>query len=376
MRKILVFLLILTNLTLLYIAYQLLTPLISAGNAALIIDTSEIHAVVSMNGKVVGTTPYKADKLRPGDYNLKLTADLEASDSAIATASGKLKIYKASWENSVTLTPGTQTVINRTFGPSAIFSAGEVLTLEGGSGLNIVTNPSEADISLDSKSAVKSPLTTADTGTHVVKINKDGYFGRELTVNIPTNFKLKIMVDLALNPLTPLSEIDKHDKIKLLDLSSSSSQLLANSQNWSDGVFFYNSKLASPSAHLDLLIDSKGATYSATLKGWEAKIKETQVGNIGYLGKKDEPLTTEAKKVWDSLTLFLTGTPSGTQVQISTTPTGFLNVRSEASLSASIISKITPGEKFLLLEEKTSWYHIKLPDGKDGWISSQYAKKL
>ena len=63
------------------------------------------------------------------------------------------------------------------------------------------------------------------------------------------------------------------------------------------------------------------------------------------------------------------------QVEILATPTGTLNVRSSPSTSSPIITKVSPGEKYQLLEESPGWFKIKLSD-KEGWISSQYAKKL
>lgn len=62
-------------------------------------------------------------------------------------------------------------------------------------------------------------------------------------------------------------------------------------------------------------------------------------------------------------------------VVILETPTGFLNVRSDAAVSSTLITTVTPGEKYELQEEKTDWFKIKLKDGKVGWISSQYARK-
>ena len=63
------------------------------------------------------------------------------------------------------------------------------------------------------------------------------------------------------------------------------------------------------------------------------------------------------------------------KVLILDTPTGFLRVRSSASLGGAEIAQIKPGESYELLSEKTSWYEIKLKNGKTGWISSQYARK-
>lgn len=65
-----------------------------------------------------------------------------------------------------------------------------------------------------------------------------------------------------------------------------------------------------------------------------------------------------------------------TKVSILTTPTGFLRVRGEASISSTEITRVKPGESYDLLEEKTGWYKIKIDDKTTGWISSQYAKKI
>lgn len=65
------------------------------------------------------------------------------------------------------------------------------------------------------------------------------------------------------------------------------------------------------------------------------------------------------------------------KVLILNTPTGFLRVRENNSISSSEISQIKPGESYELISEKEGWFEIKLgsPSGKLGWISSQYAIK-
>ncbi|MEX2012868.1 MAG: PEGA domain-containing protein, partial [Candidatus Levyibacteriota bacterium] len=67
--------------------------------------------------------------------------------------------------------------------------------------------------------------------------------------------------------------------------------------------------------------------------------------------------------------------PSVATVLILNTPTGFLNVRSAASLSGLILEQVNPGDSFELVSEQTGWYQIKLTSGEMGWISSQYASK-
>jgi hypothetical protein len=69
--------------------------------------------------------------------------------------------------------------------------------------------------------------------------------------------------------------------------------------------------------------------------------------------------------------------PTTTQakVLILDTPTGFLRVRSGSSLNATQITTVNPGETFALISEQPGWYEIKLTDGTNGWISSEYAQK-
>ncbi|TSC85274.1 MAG: Uncharacterized protein G01um101416_980 [Microgenomates group bacterium Gr01-1014_16] len=72
------------------------------------------------------------------------------------------------------------------------------------------------------------------------------------------------------------------------------------------------------------------------------------------------------------------------EVTILDTPTGFLRVRQGPSTSASESGRIKPGETYPLLKTEGDWFLIQielpatssgLPAGRQGWISSQYAKK-
>ena len=63
------------------------------------------------------------------------------------------------------------------------------------------------------------------------------------------------------------------------------------------------------------------------------------------------------------------------KIVILNTPTGFLRVREEGSISSLEIGRVLPAEVYELLDEKDGWFKIKLKDDKIGWISAQYAKK-
>lgn len=62
-------------------------------------------------------------------------------------------------------------------------------------------------------------------------------------------------------------------------------------------------------------------------------------------------------------------------VSILETPTGWLRVREEPTLSGSESARVNPGQRFELVEEQTGWFKIKIQGQKEGWISSEYAKK-
>ena len=64
--------------------------------------------------------------------------------------------------------------------------------------------------------------------------------------------------------------------------------------------------------------------------------------------------------------------PFVTKLKITATPTGWLNVRSEANSAATISGKVYPGEEYSYDEKTTGWYHIQLSDGKSGWVSDRY----
>ncbi|MEX2007286.1 MAG: PEGA domain-containing protein, partial [Candidatus Levyibacteriota bacterium] len=96
--------------------------------------------------------------------------------------------------------------------------------------------------------------------------------------------------------------------------------------------------------------------------------KGYKLSSIVYLGISDE-IASPSAVASPAAAL------SVARVLILATPTGFLNVRSTASLSGAILERVNPGDSFELVSETTGWYEIKLDSGDTGWISSQYASK-
>lgn len=74
-----------------------------------------------------------------------------------------------------------------------------------------------------------------------------------------------------------------------------------------------------------------------------------------------------------------------TYILIHDTPTGYLRVRSAPGTDGEEIHQVSPGEKYLFLDEDpdTGWYKIQLqppapglPEGLVGWVSNDYSEKI
>lgn len=62
-------------------------------------------------------------------------------------------------------------------------------------------------------------------------------------------------------------------------------------------------------------------------------------------------------------------------VEILDTPTGWLKVREDATVTSNELAKVNPGDRFSYRESSaTGWYEIEYTSGKWGFVSSQYAK--
>jgi hypothetical protein len=76
---------------------------------------------------------------------------------------------------------------------------------------------------------------------------------------------------------------------------------------------------------------------------------------------------------------------SKTYVQILTTPTGTLRMRTKPGVAGEEIAELKVGSKYVYLstDGATGWYEIQyqdpapgLPNGITGWVSNQYSKKI
>lgn len=84
----------------------------------------------------------------------------------------------------------------------------------------------------------------------------------------------------------------------------------------------------------------------------------------------DNESTPSATKSKDTKTEVKPG-----NVVIKDTPTGWLRVRKDASLTGEELAKVNSGDSFKKLESKTGWVKIEYEAGKTGWVSAQYVQE-
>lgn len=71
-----------------------------------------------------------------------------------------------------------------------------------------------------------------------------------------------------------------------------------------------------------------------------------------------------------------TPTPKVVGIVVLETPTDFLRVREAGTFGAREIAQIRPGETYVYIGEERGWTNIKLTDGQEGWVSSEYVRKV
>lgn len=185
MKKVLIWTLVLISLAAILIRYSnQLTEVIlgKSVKSGISIQSSPSGASVFLDTKEVGQTPYEDKNLENKQYLIKLEKE------------------GASWQGRVKLKPGTVTIINRDLAKEEASSSGEILTLDKGRGITVVSNPSEGEVEIDAKLYGKTPITiNLPSGEHTIVISHGNYLKRSIRANLPDNFNLTVTVDLGLS---------------------------------------------------------------------------------------------------------------------------------------------------------------------------------
>lgn len=185
MKKILIWLLILLSIVVLLIRYsskigEVLLNVKQRGGISIL--STPTDATVYLDDKQVGKTPFEDKNLDIKKYTVKIE-----KDSGV-------------WQGIVRLIPQTMLIINRDLASEQASSSGEILTLDKGRGITVVSNPSDTEVEIDGKSYGKTPLSVnIQSGEHTILLSHPNYLKRSIKAVLPAGFNLTVTVDLALS---------------------------------------------------------------------------------------------------------------------------------------------------------------------------------
>ena len=162
----------------------------SRKKAALNVTTTP-KATIFLDGEHLGQTPYYNEKLKSGEYVLKIVP--ESSGQALTP-----------WEGRVNLSPGILTVVNRELGLTQELSSGEILSFEPladkkAASISIVTTPDGAVVNLDGEPRGFAPLSidNISEGEHILVVNSPGYQEKSIKAKTVKGNKLIASIQLA-----------------------------------------------------------------------------------------------------------------------------------------------------------------------------------
>ncbi len=158
--------------------------------SALSVNTTP-KATVFLDGEHLGQTPYYNEKLKSGEYVLKIVP--ESSGQALNP-----------WEGRVTLSPSILTVVNRELSLTPDSSSGEILSFEpladkNAVSVSVVTSPDGAVVNLDGEPKGFAPLSidNISEGEHILVISSPGYTEKSIKAKTVKGNKLIASVQLA-----------------------------------------------------------------------------------------------------------------------------------------------------------------------------------
>lgn len=283
-------------------------PFIGQKRAALQIDASPTSTVY-LNDNDVGQTPYFDDKLKPGEYSVKIAV----SDQPERT-----------WTTNVTLSPQIITVINRQFGANEEESSNYLLQLEpitdkDNAEISIITIPDNVIVKVDGQPQGFSPvsLNNINEGDHSITLSAPGYQELTIKAQVKNGYKLIVSAQLARTPGIDLLPEDNQ--------ATDSADLEENEEDSEDEA----STTPTPKP------TSKPRSSTATSSGEMARpyVVITETGT-GWLRVRSAPNATADNEV------------------------AKIDVGEKFSFIES---------------NDTGWYKIEYSEGEEGWISGRYA---
>lgn len=225
-----------------------------------------------------------------------------------------------------------------------------------------ITSKPEASVFLDGKHIGKTPFFSdgLKEGTYIIKISAS-----------EASYVDKI--SLHSSTLTVVNR-DLND-----NLFAQSGEVLWLESGKND-VFFATSP-QNAEITLDGVYKGRSPIYISDLPNGEHKV---QVSKAGYQNREFAIKTSSDYKLISNVTLASQDAKNPAvskkedavaTVEILANPQGFLRVRKEPALDSPEVGRVNPGEAFEIIQETEDWVKISF-EGKLGWVSSQYTKKI
>lgn len=157
----------------------------TTNNSALRVDCIP-KAEVFVNDQSVGQTPYFAEKMKPGDYKIKLV------------------VPNSYWESKVKLTDGGLTYISRNLTESIDLQSGQILWLskllnDKSAELTVVSDPDSGNVTIDGLDKGKTSITLSDLelGDHEIVVSKQGFGDQVINGKLIGGWRLNVVVKLG-----------------------------------------------------------------------------------------------------------------------------------------------------------------------------------
>lgn len=238
----------------------------SSKKSALKINTDP-QASVFLDGQKIGSTPFFDDKLKEGEYTIKLIPE-----NGIGLQ----------WEKRIKLLAGIETQISRKLAEDQDQINGYDFSMEPNfldtPSLVLIAEPAGAIIKIDGETKGFSPidLKNVSAGERLIQVTSPGYIDRDLRVNFFPKYKVNAYVQLA--------KSDKYQEA-IINPSSSSAELKINDNKKAE---------ISLDDNLDSLADNE-TDSEVDLVGQDLKAPYVTIGDTstGWLNIRSQPSTSQ-----------------------------------------------------------------------------------
>lgn len=275
---------------------------------------TQTEATVYINNENKGTTPFTTEAIKPGEYDIRL------------------ENAEGSWSKKIRIESGTVYYMNINLGRDETSTSGELVYLEKGRGVGVISSPNGAEVSLDSEKQGFTPylIQNINEGEHEISIAKDGYEPRTIKINAVKGNK--IMIEAMLAKLGGTSAPDDNQ-------SESTPTPTATAVS-----------VSSPSP----------------------RTSNTPRGNA--LPTVSPRASTSPTPAGSPRASSSTATVKGT-VTVLDTSTGWLRVRDKAGLEGKEVGKVNSGDTVEYIDQTDNgWTQIVLEDGTRGYVASRFVK--